>query len=105
VSVKIAAAHPGRWPYLVLIEANVNVTAAKLRASGVRAVALIAGELGSQLAGERKTTESLIKDGYPAKLWVMPKAGHHYSSDIDSIMHDAVTWVTSQGAMSKDGGT
>jgi hypothetical protein len=77
-----------------LIEANANVTAAELRASGVRAVALIAGEIGSQLAGERKTTERLIKDGYPAKLWVMPGAGHHYSSDIESIMRDAIAWVT-----------
>jgi predicted esterase len=95
VSVKIAAAHPGRWPYLVLIEANVNVTATQLRAAGVRGVALIAGELGSQLAGERKTAERLAKEGYPAKLWVMPKAGHHYSSNIESIMREAVTWVTS----------
>lgn len=105
VSVKIAAAHPGRWPYLVLIEANVNVTAAQLREAGVRAVALVAGEIGSQLAGERKTAEKLAKEGYPAKLWVMPKAGHHYSSDIESIMRDAITWVTSQGSMSKDSGT
>jgi len=97
VSVKIAAAHPGRWPYLVLIEANVNVTAAQLRASGVRSVALIAGEIGSQVAGERKTVAKLAKDGYPARLWVMPKAGHHYSADIETIMREAITWVTSRG--------
>jgi hypothetical protein len=96
VSVRIAAAHPGRWPYLVLIEANVQVSAAQLRAAGVRAVALIGGELGSQLAGERKTAQKLAAAGFPAKLWVMPKAGHHYSADIDSIMKDAITWVTGE---------
>jgi len=104
VSVKIAAAHPGRWPYLVLIEANVSVTAAQLRASGVRAVALIAGEIGAQLAGEKKTAQRLAGEGFPAKLWVMPKAGHHYSADIETIMRDAITWLTSHKSMSKDGG-
>ncbi|HSO31505.1 MAG TPA: hypothetical protein VLT33_03285 [Labilithrix sp.] len=35
----IARMHPGRWPFLVLIEANVPLSAASLRRSGVRAVA------------------------------------------------------------------
>lgn len=96
VSAKIAASHPGRWPYLVLIEADVHLSKKMLEDAGVRAVALIAGELGGQLGGQRKTEKALIAQGFPAKLWVMRKAGHHYSDDIESIMREAITWATSR---------
>jgi hypothetical protein len=82
-----------RWPYLVLIEANVSLTAASLRAAGVRGVALIAGERGTEIAGERKTVEALERDGYPARLFVMKKTGHPYSDDMEHVMHDALSWV------------
>ena len=95
---QIARAHPGRWPYLILNEANVPLDKAQLEAAGVRAVALIAGERGSQLAGERKTAERLAKQGYPARLWVMKGAGHHYSADIDAIMSEAIAYVLREGA-------
>lgn len=95
-SAKIAAAHPGRWPYLVLIEADVPLTKKMLEDAGVRGVALIAGEIGGQIAGERKTEKALVAQGYPAKLWSMRKAGHHYSDDIESVMREAITWVTSR---------
>jgi hypothetical protein len=93
VSVKIAAAHPGRWPYLVLIEADAKPSADQLKKSGVRAVAFLAGEIGSQVAGERKTVASLTAGGFPAKLWVMPKAGHHYSNDIGTLLREAIAWL------------
>ena len=60
-AVQIARKHPGRWPYLVLNEADVALDAAQLRAAGVRAVALLAGENGSQVAGERRTVDHLAK--------------------------------------------
>jgi hypothetical protein len=68
-----------------------------LRAAGVRAVALIAGEVGGQIAGERNTAAALAKHGYPARLWVMPHAGHFYSADIDTIMGEAIDWVLTNG--------
>lgn len=83
-----------RWPYLVLIEANVSLSAASLKAGGVRAVALVAGEQGNEIAGERATVETLERDGFPAKLFVMRKTGHLYSDDMEWVMHDALTWVT-----------
>ncbi len=94
-AVQIAAAHPGRWPYLVLNEANVELDANKLRTAKVRAVALLAGEKGTQVGGERATVEALKKAGFPAKLWVMKDAGHHYSNDIQALMREAIEWVTS----------
>jgi predicted esterase len=97
VSVKIAAAHPGRWPYLVLIEADAKPSAEQLKKSGVRAVAFLAGEIGSQLAGEKKTVASLAAAGFPAKLWVMPKAGHHYSNDIGALLREAIAWFDTHG--------
>jgi hypothetical protein len=96
-AVRIVALHPGRWPYLVLNEADVTISAASLRTAGVRAVALIAGEIGGQIAGERRTLAQLQKAGYPARLWVMPKAGHFYSSNIDDIMGEAIDWVVAHG--------
>ena len=95
---QIARAHPGRWPYLVLTEANVPLEATDLRAAGVRAVALIAGEIGTQLAGQRRAADRLAKQGFPARLWVMKGAGHHYSADIDTIMSEALAFVTSVAA-------
>ncbi len=92
-AVIVAVRHPGRWPFLVLNEADVELTVPMLRAAGVRAVALIAGEWGTQLAGERKTEAALASEGYPVRLWVMPKVGHAYSPDIDAIMYDALDFV------------
>ena len=102
-AVQIARNHPGRWPYLIVTEADVALDVAQLRAAGVRAVALIAGERGNQVAGERRTAEKLAKNGFPARLWVMKGAGHHYSADIDAIMAEAMAFVLSEG-VSPDAG-
>lgn len=89
----IARMHPGRWPYLVLIEAKVPLAAEALRKAGVRAVALVGGEIGTEIASERKTQEELERAGFPAKLFVMPHAGHLYSDDMERIMRDALAYV------------
>jgi predicted esterase len=89
----IALAHRGRWRFLVLVEGDVTLTVARLRQAGVRAVAMLAGEWGSQLAGERTTCDSLAKQGYPIQLFVMPKVGHAYSADIDERMRQALAFV------------
>lgn len=91
----IARMHPGRWPYLVLIEANVPLAAASLRKAGVRAVALVAGETGTEIAGERRTAAALEEAGFPVRLFVMPRVAHLYSDDMDQIMSDALAFVTS----------
>jgi hypothetical protein len=93
-AVGIAKKHPGRWPYLILNEADVSLSAKVLRDAQVRAVALIAGEVSGQVAGEKRTAAALEKEGYPVKLWLMPKAGHFYSPDIDEIMRQAIAFVT-----------
>ena len=101
-AVQIARNHPGRWPYLVLNEADVALDAAQLRAAGVKAVALLAGEKGSQVAAERHTAERLAKQGFPARLWVMKGAGHHYSADIDTLMAEAIAFVLAAAAPPSD---
>jgi predicted esterase len=100
----IARKHPGRWPLLVLIEANVPLTAASLRASGVRAVALVAGEQGTEIAGMTKTQADLEQSGFPAKLFVMRRTGHLYSDDMEYVMHDALAFVLSHDRDQTDGG-
>jgi predicted esterase len=94
----IAAMHPGRWRYLILNEADVTLTSAGLKGAGVKAVVLMAGEYGSQLAGERATVQRLEKEGFRAKLIVMPKAGHYYSANIDDLMKEAMDFVTADDA-------
>lgn len=91
VSPSIAQGHPGRWPYLILIEATVSLNADTLRKAGVRGVALLAGELGQNVSGQRKIAEALTAKKFPVKTWVMPKAGHWYSQNIDEIMNDAMS--------------
>jgi hypothetical protein len=91
----IAARHPGRWPFLILTEADAELTLPMLRGGKVRAVALIAGEWGNQIAGERKNAEDLAAQGYPIRLWTMPKVGHPYSANIEDIMREALTFVLS----------
>ncbi len=98
----IARKHPGRWPYLVLIEANVPLTAASLRASRVRAVALVAGEQGTEIAGMTKTEAELEQNGFPAKLFVMRRTGHLYSDDMEYVMHDALAFVLAHGDGAED---
>ena len=94
MAVHIALRHPGRWPYLVLTEGNPVIDAASLRAGGVRAVAMVAGETGLQVDGERQTVRALEAAGFPARLWVMPRTGHRYSPDIVPIMREAFAFVT-----------
>jgi hypothetical protein len=91
----IARMHPGRWPYLVLIEASVPLSADGLARAGVRAVALVAGEKGEEIAGQRKTEAALVRAGFPAKLFVMPNTGHLYSEDMDRVMAEALAFVLS----------
>jgi hypothetical protein len=91
----LARMHPNRWPYLVLIEAKVPLGAEWLKKAGVRAVALVAGEIGTEIASERKTQAELEQKGFPAKLFVMPKAGHLYSEDMERVMAEALAYVLS----------
>jgi predicted esterase len=90
---QIARAHPNRWRHLVLIEANAPLTVAGLKASGVKSVALVAGEQGDQIQGMRKTEAALTTEGYPAKLFVMTKTSHPYSADMEDVMAAALTFV------------
>ena len=100
-AIELVRMHPGRWPYLVLIEADVTATLAHLRASKVRAMVMIAGEWGTELPGEQKTVDALVAAGYPAKLLVMPKTAHLYSANINDLMAEALDYVTSHRDVSE----
>lgn len=89
----IARKRPDRWPYLVLIEADVPLSAASLRGAGVRAVALVAGEQGNEIGGMRRTQTSLEASGFRSKLFVMRGTGHLYSDDMEYVMHEALMFV------------
>ncbi len=92
-AIEIVSYHPGRWPYLILIEADVTIKKAYLDASKVRAVAMIAGELGTELPGEQKSVDALKSAGFPAEMFVMPGTAHLYSANIDDVMRRALAFV------------
>jgi len=94
-AIEIVGMHPGRWPHLILIEADVTITKAILDRAQVRSVAMIAGEQGTELPGERKSVEQLVAQGYPAELLVMPGTAHLYSTNIDALMREALDFVLS----------
>ncbi len=100
-AIELVRMHPGRWPYLVLIEADVTATLAHLRASKVQSMVMIAGEWGTELPGEQKTVDALVAAGYPAKLLVMPKTAHLYSANINDLMAEALDYVTSHRDVSE----
>jgi len=89
----LATSHPGRWPHLLLVEANAPLRADALRAARVRDVALVAGEQGNELAGMRRTAAALEAAGFPVKLFVMQRTGHLYSEDMEQVMHEALTFL------------
>jgi alpha/beta superfamily hydrolase len=93
----IAAKHPGRWPYLLVIEADATFTTSGLRRAGVRRVALVGGELGTEIAGMQKTVDALVADGFPAQLFVMPKTGHLYSDNMEEVMRAALGFLVADG--------
>lgn len=101
-AVFAAQLHPGRWPYLVLNEADTEVSAAQLRAAKVRAVVLMAGAIGLNVAPERKTFDELQRAAFPSKLIVMPNAAHFYSNDIAQLMTDAIEFFEAEEL--RDGG-
>jgi hypothetical protein len=98
----LAGMRPGRWPLLLIIEADATLDAASLRRARVRGVALVAGELGDQIAGMRKTQEQLVAASFPARLFVMPSTGHLYSTNIEDVMREALGFLV---ASDRDAGS
>jgi hypothetical protein len=93
----LASMHPGRWPFLLIIEADATLEPASLRRAGVRAVALVAGEFGDQITNMRKTAEALALASIPSQLFVMPNTGHPYSENMEDVMRGALAFLTAAG--------
>lgn len=96
----LAAAHPGRWPLLVVIEADAPLSAAALTRAGVRRIALVAGEHSAERAGMKKSEAALSAARLPARLFVMRGSSHLYPDDMDALMRDVLAYVTDES----DGG-
>ena len=96
-AIELVGMHPGRWPLLILIEADVTIRAEYLRRSKVRAVVMVAASQGTELPGMKKSVEALVAEGFPAELLFMPKTGHMYSTDIEEVMRQAFAFVIDNG--------
>ena len=93
---EIARLHPGMWPLLLIIEANVPLYAQRLREVGARRVVLIAGENGTERPGMAKTRDQLVAAGFPVRMYLMPGSYHHYSSDMEDIMRRALAFLVEE---------
>ena len=89
----LAGMHPGRWPFLLIIEADATLEPVALRRARVRAVALVAGELGKQIEPMRKAADALNAASIPARLFVMPRTGHLYSDNMEDVMRGALAFL------------
>jgi hypothetical protein len=89
----IAEMRPGRWPLLLIVEADATLDPVALRRARVRAVALVGGEWGDQIAGMKKSAEALAAASFASKLIVMPKTGHLYSDNMEDVMREALAFL------------
>lgn len=98
VAVDLVNAGLGRYRGLVLVAAEVEPNAAKLRAAGVARVALAAGELDASFAPLRRTAERLRREGVDARFVDLGAIGHTYQTPEREAFAEAIAWAGGKGA-------
>jgi predicted esterase len=92
-AVEVAYAEPGRWTGLVLLSMHLELDVARLRASGIRRVALLAGDKDGARASMQALAERTNLAGLAARFIRLGPVGHQFPPDIDGPMCDAIAWV------------
>lgn len=90
-ALDLALAEPGKWPRLILMSQKLALTSDVLDRAGVRRIVLAAGDLDGSYATMRAQAAAL---GARARFVSLGKVGHHFAVDMESVMVDAVTWVS-----------
>jgi predicted esterase len=90
---ELAIAEPGRWTGLVLMSMNLEIKASAWKAAGVERVVFAAGELDGTYPALVAAAKTCTAAGLPARFVTLGKVGHHFATDMESRMVDAVTWV------------
>jgi predicted esterase len=90
---ELAIAEPGRWTGLVLMSMKLEVRAAAWKKAGVRRVVFAAGELDGTHAAMNAAAAACEAAGLPARFVSLGKVGHHFATDMEERMKDALAWV------------
>jgi len=98
VAVDLVNAGLGRYRGLVLVAAEVEPSAAKLRAAGVARVALAAGALDASFAPLGRTAERLRREGVDARFVSLGAIGHSYQTPERDALAEAIAWAGGKGA-------
>ncbi|MBS2019217.1 MAG: hypothetical protein JST00_40505 [Deltaproteobacteria bacterium] len=88
----------GRYRGLVLLAADVDLTASALRDAGVSRVALGAGQLDGSYAPLRRTAERLRSEGFDVRFVDLGAIGHTYQTTETAALAGAIAWAGGKGA-------
>lgn len=83
----------GGFPYLVLIAAAIEPNVAKLRAAGVKRIALAAGDFDGSRGTMEKARRTLERGGIETKYFSMGRTGHWLPADTNSKVGAMLDWV------------
>jgi len=93
-AAEVACAEPGRWTGLVLMSMKLDLDAARLRAAGVRRVALAAGDQDASRASMEALARRLDgRRGLAARFMSLGPVAHTFPPDMADRMCAAIAWV------------
>ncbi len=96
MGVKIAARHPKRFPWLILVEGGHDAwTSARVKAfaeGGGKRVLFACGQKGCQLAAKR-AARKLEAAGVGTRIELSPGLGHSYGGPISKLVRNNLAWV------------
>ena len=97
VARDVAYARPGRYRGLILIGAALRPDAARLKASGIRAVVLASGDHDGARPMMRHAATELTARGLPARFMSLGKIYHQLPDDLEQHVAAAIAWIDAQG--------
>lgn len=98
LAVDLVNHHLGSYRGLVLLAADVELSAAALREAGVTRVALGAGQLDGSYAPLRRTAERLRSDGLDVRFVDLGAIGHTYQTTETAALAGAIAWAGGKDA-------
>ncbi|HLK41468.1 MAG TPA: hypothetical protein VKU41_32185 [Polyangiaceae bacterium] len=92
-AAEVAGAERGRWPGLVLLSMKLDLDPARLRAAGVRRVALAAGDADDTRTSMDAQAKRLNDAGLEARFASLGPGGHPLPADIGPRLCALIAWV------------
>ena len=89
----IITARPGEWLALMLVNASLEPSPAVIQKSGVRRVALVAGEHDGSRGTLRGAAAQLSSAGIRARFFELAATGHYFDATSEQRMAEPVTWL------------